>query len=183
MIVNTYSTFILLKHWRSVMKILIHTGYLSYESFDYVDEYRTRENPLNPEQTRAYDVSTDEKYVKVMQKILLSLVEDSYGKGYAESFIFEVFDNAQKPDEPKLSLSDLKDVKKVEAAQEKYDKEIEKYNSFNDKKAKLQDFFNSDNVSSKDFSVDFVNHIAELIDEKLLQETVPNYYIYDVINN
>lgn len=46
------------------MKVLIHTGYLSYESFNYVDEYRTRENPLHPAQTKAYDVSIDEKFVR-----------------------------------------------------------------------------------------------------------------------
>lgn len=165
------------------MKVLIHTGYLSYESFNYTDEYRTRENPLHPAQTKAYDVSTDEKYVKVMQRILLDLVEGAYGEGCAKDFVFEAFDNVRKPEEPKLSLSDLKDTEKVEAAQKQYDEELKEYDSFNDKKREIEAFFSSDNVSSKDFSVEFVNQVAELIDEKFVRDTVPNYYVYEVIDS
>lgn len=173
------------------MKVLVHTGYLSYESFEYTHEYRTENNPLHPTQTKVYDVSTDEKYIKVMQHILTESIRSYYG--YAPSndeemnaLIDDILGkDIAPPVEPTFSLSDLEDSEKIKTAKEKYDMELEEYKSSNSIASRIKKFITSttkEELSS--FDVDFVNYVVELIiDNNLKKDEVPRYYVYDVIDN
>jgi hypothetical protein len=122
-------------------KVMLYTGYLNYEYFG-----EPGDNPVA--ESRVFDVSTPEKLKRAKMYVLR---EERYG---------DYLEYPVEPAEPKFSLSELKDTKKVDRATKKYEKEKAQFTKELELFELGEKFFSSgDSIEdlSAEFSADFVD--------------------------
>lgn len=146
-------------------KVMLYTGYLNYESFA-----EPGDNPVA--ESKVFDVSTPEKLKRAK---VYALLDQRYGD-YIECL--------EEPMEPKFSLTEMKDTKKVECATKKYEREMARFEETKALFDLSEKFFDSDDSVEQlanDFPDDFVDTLFnQMQNQENDNGAVPQAYIFDI---